>query len=123
MILIINPNGNVGAECHTEPASALIAPRNWARVVVTDVTRRTLEAHRREDGTLPAPSAAGVLTWDDIRLGRAPLLDACDWTQVPDAPMSEEVRAAWRAYRQALRDLTELHNDPNAVEWPTPPAL
>jgi len=42
-----------------------------------------------------------------------------DWTET--APMSEELRTAWREYRQALRDLPEDVVDYN-VEWPLPPA-
>ncbi|MFO6448910.1 phage tail assembly chaperone [Erythrobacter sp. NE805] len=44
-------------------------------------------------------------------------LAASDWTQLPDAPLSEEAKAAWAAYRQALRDL-----DMDGSDWPEPPA-
>lgn len=42
-----------------------------------------------------------------------------DWIET--APMSEELRAEWRTYRQALRDLPEdvVNYD---VSWPLPPA-
>jgi hypothetical protein len=42
-----------------------------------------------------------------------------DWIET--APMSEELKTAWREYRQALRDLPEdvVNYD---VEWPLPPA-
>ena len=53
---------------------------------------------------------------DDMRARRDGLLFACDWTQLPDAPLTEAQRAAWRAYRQALRDV------PETGEWPAPPA-
>ncbi len=57
-----------------------------------------------------------------LRRERNARLAACDWTQVPDAPLSEEQRAAWAAYRQALRDLPET-TDPTAPKWPVPPDL
>lgn len=39
---------------------------------------------------------------------------ACDWTQLPDARLSEEDKVAWTEYRQKLRDL------PNGVTDPFP---
>lgn len=54
-----------------------------------------------------------------LRMKRDRLLSACDWTQVPDAPVD---RSAWAAYRQALRDLPANTEDPRTPTWPTPPA-
>ena len=34
------------------------------------------------------------------------LLD-CDWTQLPDAPLSDAQRKRWQIYRQALRDMMD----------------
>lgn len=42
-----------------------------------------------------------------------------DWIET--APMSDELKAEWRAYRQALRDLPEDVVD-YSVSWPLPPA-
>lgn len=50
------------------------------------------------------------------RRQRDRLLAASDWTQIPDSPLDETQRAAWRDYRGALRDL-----DMAADNWPTPP--
>ena len=60
----------------------------------------------------PLPEVA-----DDMRARRDGLLFACDWTQLPDAPLTEAQRAAWRVYRQALRDV------PETGVWPNPPEL
>lgn len=60
----------------------------------------------------PAPDVG-----DDLRSRRDRLLFACDWTQLPDAPLSAAQKAAWRSYRQALRDL------PETGDWPDPPDL
>jgi hypothetical protein len=54
---------------------------------------------------------------EQMRLERNRLLSACDWTQVPDAPVD---KAAWAAYRQALRDITQHPDWPN-VDWPEAP--
>lgn len=57
-----------------------------------------------------------------LRTRRDRLLRESDHTQLPDAPISSEERAAWAAYRQALRDLPELYAaNPTSVVWPTPP--
>ena len=45
----------------------------------------------------------------------------CDWTQLPDVTMSPSDLQLWRAYRQQLRDLTEVYTDPFDVIYPDPP--
>lgn len=61
-------------------------------------------------------------TWDDIRLRRDTLLANSDWTQMPDSPLSEEMRTKWQVYRQKLRDITTAYSDPNKVVWPLAPS-
>ena len=56
--------------------------------------------------------------WAGIRADRNASLSACDWTQLPDAPVDA---AAWTTYRQALRDIT-MQADPFNIQWPTKPA-
>ena len=55
-----------------------------------------------------------------FRSVRNKFLSESDWTQCADAPLTDDQRAAWRAYRQALRDLPETTNvaDP---QFPQPP--
>lgn len=72
----------------------------------------------------PRPAAeveaeALAVAWQDLRRQRAAALAACDWTQAADAPVD---RAAWAAYRQALRDLPGATLDPRAPPWPARPA-
>lgn len=61
---------------------------------------------------------------DRLREMRTAMLAQCDWTQLADAALSEQQKAAWIAYRTMLRALPE--NQPGAtletVIWPTPPA-
>ncbi len=59
--------------------------------------------------------AAAEISFRDERSRR---LYACDWTQVPDAPVD---RTAWAVYRQELRDLPEHTPDPRYPVWPVPP--
>lgn len=68
----------------------------------------------------PAPSLEAQLA--QLRLRRDRLLRESDFTQIPDAPLSADARAAWAAYRQALRDLPEIYaDDPASAIWPTLP--
>jgi hypothetical protein len=57
-----------------------------------------------------------------IRQTRLYFLVQCDWTQLPDSPLTEIQRTEWATYRQALRDILETNSE-NLVEtvFPTPP--
>ena len=60
----------------------------------------------------------------ELRLERDRRLMACDWTQLPDAPVTPDMVTQWRAYRKQLRDVPELVESlgwAGAVNWPTPP--
>lgn len=57
--------------------------------------------------------------WEQLRTHRNGRLAECDWTVLGDSPTST---AAWKTYRQALRDLPANTTDPFNVDWPTPPA-
>lgn len=76
------------------------------------------------DGRVVRKDAATIeaqeinLAWRALRSRRLSLLSACDWTQTADAPVD---RAAWAAYRQALRDLPANTADPRSPQWPSPP--
>jgi hypothetical protein len=63
-------------------------------------------------------AAAIAQAWTELYDKRLRRLYASDWTQVPDAPVD---RAAWAAYRQALRDLPQNTPDPRYPVWPEPP--
>ena len=61
-----------------------------------------------------------------LRAERDARLAACDWTVLPDAPVTEEEQAAWKAYRQALRDLPQQEGAPwdgggELTPWPVAP--
>ncbi|MDE1145650.1 MAG: phage tail assembly chaperone [Azospirillaceae bacterium] len=81
-------------------------------------------------GALAAKSAADLATQAtaaalaDLRIQRAVLLSASDVRVLPDrwAAMTDAQRAAWSAYRQALRDLPTTATDPTAPAWPVQPA-
>lgn len=67
--------------------------------------------------------------WAELRSFRDNRLFICDWTQLPDAPLTEEKKVEWEVYRQELRDLPENITDPkplvldeNHPSWPVPPS-
>lgn len=53
-----------------------------------------------------------------MRTQRDTLLAACDWTQTNDAPID---RAAWAAYRQALRDFPSTWTPGPIADFPEEP--
>ena len=54
----------------------------------------------------------------EVRQQRNQLLNACDWTQLPDATVDT---AVWATYRQELRDVTVQAGFPWEVVWPEAP--
>jgi hypothetical protein len=76
----------------------------------------------------PLPPGAAATMPDAVRLQeeadrvaarraqRNRLLAACDWTQLGDAPLDADTKAAWASYRQSLRDL-----DMATSVWPVAP--
>lgn len=56
---------------------------------------------------------------DAARAIRNQLLDDCDNMLVPDRPNVDV--EAWKAYRQALRDVPEQEGFPMVIEWPVAP--
>lgn len=61
---------------------------------------------------------------NDVRAVRNNLLSKSDWTQMPDADLTEEQKSLWTSYRQELRDLDFVSTDITHVDdvvWPTQP--
>ena len=59
--------------------------------------------------------------WKNIRRMRDTRLAACDWVIPRAIETGDPMPDTWRAYRQALRDITEQPNPANIV-WPVVPA-
>jgi hypothetical protein len=57
-----------------------------------------------------------------VRVERDFLLKDSDFTQYPDVSMSDEKKAAWATYRQALRDISSQDGFPQNVVFPEKPA-
>jgi hypothetical protein len=61
------------------------------------------------------------ISWDMVREDRNGRLSVCDWTMLPDSPLSIEKRQEWVDYRQALRDITVTFTETESIVWPTQP--
>jgi hypothetical protein len=75
-----------------------------------------------------AASEAAKDYWAELRIMRDKLLSNSDWTQIPDAPLTETQKTTWQTYRQQLRDLPENIQDPKPLvldsshsDWPISP--
>lgn len=73
-----------------------------------------------EDIPPPPPEAIEVIA-ERVRQRRELLLLRTDFTQLPDVPISGAARAAFAAYRQALRDVPAQPGFPENVTWPVAP--
>jgi hypothetical protein len=60
--------------------------------------------------------------WKEIREERNKRISVCDWTQLPNAPLSGAKKYEWETYRQALRDITQTTEDPSNPVWPIQPS-
>lgn len=58
---------------------------------------------------------------EPVRNVRNKLLAECDWTQVPDAPLTDLQKQSWATYRQELRDITDNFVDEKSLVWPVKP--
>ena len=70
--------------------------------------------------SLTSEEVAAVLAQKEsgVRSTRDAKLAETDWTQVADAPISQE---DWAAYRALLRSIPEQEGFPNEVTWPVEP--
>lgn len=61
-----------------------------------------------------------------IRSDRNSLLTQSDWTQLPDAPLTDAQKTEWSTYRQALRDVPLNNSNVTSLDevvWPTQPTV
>lgn len=105
-----------------------LAILNADGLVVTFVRDDVPEGWVPPDGCTAVPEASLPAGWqmvverhdmDAVRKERNERLTASDWTQVADAPVD---KAAWAAYRQALRDLPSVYHGEGEIPWPLMPS-
>jgi len=93
-----------------------IANWRWRPNLEADV-----ESHFAEWLEMAVRLEADALSME-LRAQRDALLAASDPHMLPDFPQTDEQRAAWETYRQALRDVPEQAGFPFEVVWPDAPA-
>ncbi|MBP47126.1 MAG: hypothetical protein CMH53_04240 [Myxococcales bacterium] len=74
---------------------------------------------RVQDTSLTVEAAWSNKLAGEAVIKRQGLLQASDWTQLPDVPVD---KPAWATYRQALRDITEQQDYPLLIDWPEAPS-
>lgn len=95
------------------------------RELVTDATTgETTERMVDMPGVLSVEEAQALEVAqlaDAVRAERDRRLTDCDWSMLMDAPVTDAQRTAWKAYRQALRDVPTQPGFPDAINWPVAP--
>lgn len=105
---------------HTENDLEVIATWYWNDGWQTRDARPT-EHHDWVDG---AWQLNAERFWQGVRQDRFYKLCECDWTQMPDAPLTDAKKAEWATYRQALRDLPANNTTATGIDdiiYPTKP--
>lgn len=74
------------------------------------------------EGNTPEPADI-VDPWIAKRQERNLILASTDWTQLPDAPLTDAEKTAWKAYRQKLRDLPQDFTKVEDIKWPDKKSL
>lgn len=60
-----------------------------------------------------------AMTWTEVKACRDRILAASDWRDLPSYAGSDQ--AAWRTYRQKLRDLPQDYTNVEDIVFPTEP--
>ena len=84
----------------------------------------TAEEQAEYDARQVTPPTAFEQSMIDLRQDRNKLLLECDWTDLPNAVLSDEKKTEWQTYRTNLRAITNgltTVEDVNSVTWPTRP--
>jgi len=68
------------------------------------------------DGQVVDKAVDNSIFIDELRLNRDVLLSETDWTQMPDAPLTDTEKEQYRKYRKALRDLPSKYDTINSID-------
>lgn len=90
-------------------------------VNVAFYVRQWEEEKARQEAEAEAEWNSPESVEERAREERNGLLAETDYILMPDYPVSVELREAWTAYRQALRDLPKQEGWPMNIVWPEKP--
>ena len=106
-----------------------LSPEDRAKCVIMDIPQElqawAVRPTRNTDGSIKLDFDADkhkFFRLNFIRQQRNELLKESDWTQFPNTKLSDDKKADWETYRQALREIPDTLTDPDNVVWPTPPS-
>ena len=88
-------------------------------VDMNEAEQKAYDERTAENVRLALPRALEIL-----RGRRNYLLQECDWTDLPNAVLTDQKKSEWKSYRTKLRDLTDgldTVEKVKAVEFPTKP--
>lgn len=119
---VIDSNGVIVRTGNCVPGDLNLQPGEGQIVKQIDTSISDL-THRWVDGEFLEIEPIAEDIAPKVRLARKILLKSCDWTQMPDSPLTDSKKTEWRTYRQVLRDLPTHSNWPELADsdWPTPP--
>jgi hypothetical protein len=86
-----------------------------------EVTTVELTAEEIAEREAYARDVLPVEQMKELRRQRDQLLSDCDWVITMHKELGTNIPAAWKNYRQALRDLPANTEDPANPVWPTKP--
>jgi hypothetical protein len=116
-----NSNGPLPAKSHFS-GHVVAAIKFIGQHSDIDPKRHKIANGQVVEKTAAEKTAALLPTLHEIKCAILRDLEATDSLAVLDRPMADDVRAAWRTYRQALRDLSKLPGPSNMVRaWPIRP--
>ena len=96
------------------------------KIQINNIVRdMTAEEQAEYDARQVTPPTAFEQSMIDLRQDRNKLLLECDWTDLPNAVLSDEKKTEWQTYRTNLRDITNgltTVEQAKAVEFPEKPS-
>ena len=92
---------------------------NTGQVFLADEINREGRVYLKwlSEGNSPLPMDI-LDPWIAKRQERNLILQSTDWTVLPDAPLTDTEKIAWKAYRQKLRDLPQDYAKVENIKWP-----
>lgn len=119
IIEVANPDCKIPADATDEKDweythAELLAGQSAGKVITSDDNGYPILTEPTEPTTEELAAAA--------RAKRDAKLAACDWVVTKAVETGEDVPAAWKTYRQALRDITSQTGFPKTINWPEVPA-
>jgi len=85
--------------------------------VLTQSEKEAIAAEWNDYETNTKPAVA----LNDLRLVRDAKLTETDWVVTMHKELGTNIPAAWKTYRQALRDITDTYTSLDDVVWPEKP--